>query len=116
MNEKIKFLSQALLFGTEQKIDCILRKRRALFNSRNEKKYALMDLESLQEKSNKDLEEIQTLLKDLDICDQNGNSEEVIIGLTPMKIESQDLLESRHKVLKQFSSKVVLHSEEGRGR
>ena len=77
-----------------------------------------MDLESIKEKTSEDSEEIKIISKELnlDICDHNRNHAERLKSPTQMQIKSQELLKSRHKVLKQFSNKVVLQSENGRGR
>ena len=101
--EKIKFLSNALMFSAGEQFDSILRKRKYEYLEAGCTRFALNDLQALSEKTEKDDAEINdlssVLTKNGDLCIEN----------TSTQLKS-------HTFLKNFSEKIKVKKEPGRGR
>ena len=101
--ERIKFLTNALMFSTGEQYDSILRRRKKEYLDAGSTRFALNDLKALIEKTKEDTAEINELSSVL--------SENDDLHLENKKIEFKP-----HTFLKNFSEKIKVEKEYGRGR
>ena len=101
--ERIKFLTNALMFSTGEQYDSILRRRKKEYLDAGSTSFALNDLKALIEKTKEDTAEINELSSVL--------SENDDLHLENKKIEFKP-----HTFLKNFSEKIKVEKESGRGR
>ena len=120
-NEKLKFLTQALLFATEHTSDSLLRRRAQEYREVGAAHCALQDLITVTNKTTEDKENITSIAAEMDIKDLDftGDSDELIeiVGdLVNNKTNWKDMEFSKHKNLRNFSNKISIRKEKGRGR
>ena len=101
INEKIKFLTNALKFSSSEKYDSILRKRKDAFLEAGYPKFAVNDLTAVNDKKDDDISQIK-------------ESCENVIG--DLLIENSTSNFKRHQLLKNLSEKIDVKKEAGRGR
>ena len=120
-NEKLRFLTQALLFATEHTSDSLLQRRAQEYREVGAAHCALQDLITVTNKTTQDSENIASIAAEMDIKDLDftGDSDELIeiVGdLVNNKTNWKDMEFSKHKNLRNFSNKISIRKEKGRGR
>ena len=120
-NEKLRFLTQALLFATEHTTDSLLRRRAQVHREVGAAFYALQDLITITNKTTQDKENIATIAAEMDFkgFDLTGDCDELIkiVGdIVNNKTNWKDMEFSKHKNLRNFSNKISIRKEKGRGR
>ena len=120
-NEKLRFLTQALLFATEHTSDSLLRRRAQVYREVGAAPCALQDLIIITNKTTQDKENIASIAAEMDIKDLDftGDSDELIkiVGdIVNNKTNWKDMEFSKHNKLRNFSNKISIRKEKGRGR
>ena len=120
-NEKLRFLTQALLFATEHTTDSLLRRRAQVHREVGAAPCALQDLITITSKTTEDKENIATIAAEMDFkgFDLTGDCDELIkiVGdIVNNKTNWKDMEFSKHKNLRNFSNKISIRKEKGRGR
>ena len=120
-NEKLRFLTQALLFATEHTTDSLLRRRAQVYREVEAAPCALQDLITITNKTTEDKENIATIAAEMDFkgFDLTGDCDELIkiVGdIVNNKTNWKDMEFSKHKKLRNFSNKISIRKEKGRGR
>ena len=120
-NEKLRFLTQALLFATEHTSDSLLRRRAQVYREVGAAHCALQDLITVTNKTTEDKENIASIaaemdIKDLDFTGDNDELIEIVGDLVNNKTNWKDMEFSKHKNLRNFSNKISIRKEKGRGR
>ena len=101
--EKIKFLTSALMFSVGEQFDNILRKRKYEYLEAGCPRFALNDLQALSVKTDEDTAEINDLSS-------------VLTKIGDLRIENISTEFRSHTSLKNFSEKIKVKREPGRGR
>ena len=101
--EKIKFLTSALMFSVGEQFDNILRKRKYEYLEAGCPRFALNDLQALSVKTDEDTAEINDLSS-------------VLTKIGDLRIENISTEFRSHTSLKNFSEKIEVKREPGRGR
>ena len=102
--ERIKFLTNALMFSTGEQYDSILRRRKKEYLDAGSTRFALNDLKALIEKTKEDTAEINELSS---VLSENDD----------LHLENRSIEEFKpHTFLKNFSEKIKVEKESGRGR
>ena len=120
-NEKLRFLTQALLFATEHTSDSLLRRRAQVHREVEAALCALQDLITITNKTTEDKENIATIAAEMDFkgFDLTGDCDELIkiVGdIVNNKTNWKDMEFSKHNKLRNFSNKISIRKEKGRGR
>ena len=120
-NERLRFLTQALLFATEHTSDSLLRRRAQVYREVGAAHCALQDLITVTNKTTEDKENIASIaaemdIKDLDFTGDNDELIEIVGDLVNNKTNWKDMEFSKHKNLRNFSNKISIRKEKGRGR
>ena len=101
INEKIKFLTNALKFSSSEKYDSILRKRKDAFLEAGCPKFAVNDLTAVNDKKDDEISRIK------ESCEN---------AIGDLLIENSTSNFKRHQLLKNLSEKIDVKKEAGRGR
>ena len=101
--EKIKFLTSALMFSFGEQFDSILRKRKNGYLEAGCPRFALNDLQALSDKTDEDTAEINDLSS-------------VLSKIGDLRIDNMSTEFKSHTSLKNFSEKIKVKKEPGRGR
>ena len=101
--ERIKFLTNALMFSTGEQYDSILRRRKKEYLDAGSTRFALNDLKALIEKTKEDTAEINELSS---VLSENDD----------LHFENKNIEFKPHTFLKNFSEKIKVEKEYGRGR
>ena len=103
IKERIKFLTNALMFSTGELYDSILRMRKKEYLDAGSTSFALNDLKALNEKTKEDTAEINELSS-------------ILSEIDDLHLENKSIEFKPHTFLKNFSDKIQVQKESGRGR
>ena len=101
--ERIKLLTNALMFSTGEQFDSIIRKRKKEYLEAGSTSFALKDLQALNEKTKEDTADIKELSS-------------ILTEIDNLHIENKSNEFKPHTFLKNFSENIRVEKETGRGR